>query len=100
MQIRRVFAVLGSLLGILVLAGSLAAQTPDQDLKEEIDALQAGQKEILKELKEIKQLLRKRQPPQARSRPQVRDVEFDLSGVPIKGDNTAKLTLVEFTDYQ
>ena len=99
MQIRRVFLALGSLCGILVLAGSLAAQTPDQGLEREIEALRAGQKAILKELQEIKQLLRKRGP-QARARPKVRDVVFDLSGFPSKGDNTAKLTLVEFTDYQ
>ena len=99
MQVRRLCAALGSLLMILALAGSLAAQTPEQALQKDIEALQAGQKEILKELKELKQLLQARQP-QARSEPNVRDVVFDLSDVPIKGDDTAKLTLVEFTDYQ
>lgn len=99
MQVGRLLAALGSLLVVLVLAGSLAAQTPEQALQKDIDALQTGQKEILKELKEIKQLLQARQP-RARSEPNVRNVVFDLSDVPVKGDDTAKLTLVEFTDYQ
>ena len=99
MQVGRLSAALGSLLVVLGLAGSLAAQTPDQALQSEIDALKEGQKEILKELQDLKQLLQARQP-QARSEPNVRNVMFDLSGVPVKGDDTARLTLVEFTDYQ
>jgi len=68
------------------------------DLKEEIEALKEGQKAIQKELQEIKSLLRARQAPAPAPPP--REVVLDLGGSPFKGDETAKLTLVEFTDYQ
>lgn len=66
------------------------------DLKEEIEALKEGQKAIQKELQEIKSLLRERQAPA----PPPREFVLDLGGNPFKGDENAKLTLVEFTDYQ
>jgi len=66
------------------------------DLKEEIEALKEGQKAIQKELQEIKSLLRTRQAPV----PTPREFVLDLGGSPFKGDEKAKLTLVEFTDYQ
>jgi protein-disulfide isomerase len=74
------------------------------DLKEEIEALKEGQKAIQKELQEIKSLLRARQAPAPAPAPvpapPPREVVLDLGGSPFKGDETAKLTLVEFTDYQ
>ncbi len=68
------------------------------DLKEEIEALKEGQKAIQKELQEIKSLLRARQAPAPTPPP--REFVLDLGGSPFKGDENAKLTLVEFTDYQ
>ncbi len=68
------------------------------DLKEEIEALKEGQKAIQKELQEIKSLLRTRQAPAPAPTP--REFVLDLGGSPFKGDENAKLTLVEFTDYQ
>lgn len=68
------------------------------DLKEEIEALKEGQKAIQKELQEIKSLLRERQAPAPAPPP--REFVLDLGGNPFKGDENAKLTLVEFTDYQ
>ncbi len=68
------------------------------DLKEEIEALKEGQKTIQKELQEIKSLLRARQAPAPAPPP--REFVLDLAGSPFKGDENAKLTLVEFTDYQ
>jgi hypothetical protein len=54
---------------------------------------------IRKELQEIKALIRAAQPARPKT-PDVRNVEFDLGENPVKGKNTALLTLVEFTDYQ
>ena len=68
------------------------------DLKEEIEALKEGQKAIQKELQEIKSLLRTRPAPAPAPTP--REFVLDLGGSPFKGDENAKLTLVEFTDYQ
>jgi protein-disulfide isomerase len=76
------------------------AQESKDDLKKEIDALKQGQQEILKQLDEIKKLVVARQAPAAPSGPNVKDIVFNLGANPTKGPATAKLTLVEFTDYQ
>jgi len=76
------------------------AQESKDDLRKEIDALKTGQQEILKQLDEIKKLVQARQAPAAPSGPNVKDVVFNLGANPTKGPASAKLTLVEFTDYQ
>ncbi len=106
----------------LLLATTAGAQQPEQDLRDEIaalkagqeaiqrqielerqiEALQAGQDEIRKQLEELKKLIQER-PAAAQQRPagpQVAGVVFDLGGNPVKGDPSAPLTLVEFTDLQ
>ena len=90
-----------SLLTLLCVAPGFAQGTSSEavnDLKEEIEALKEGQKAIQKELQEIKSLLRARQAPVPAPPP--REFVLDLGGSPFKGDENAKLTLVEFTDYQ
>ncbi len=90
-----------SLLTLLYGTPGFAQETSSEgvnDLKEEIEALKEGQKAIQKELQEIKSPLRARQAPAPAPPP--REVVLDLGGSPFKGDETAKLTLVEFTDYQ
>ena len=87
----------------VLLAGAAApvlAQESKDDLKKEIDGLKQGQQEILKQLDEIKKMMAARQAPAAPSGPQVKDLVFNLGANPTKGSSTAKLTLVEFTDYQ
>ena len=93
---------IGAALALSMAAGpaSAAAQESKDDLKKEIDALKQGQQEILKQLDEIKKMMQARQAPAAPSGPNVKDVIFDLGANPTKGPATAKLTLVEFTDYQ
>ena len=83
----------------LPLAPPAAAQSSDEEMRQEIEALKKGQEEIQKQLEEIKKLVQQR--PAARpSGPNVKDKIFDLGANPIKGESTAKVTLVEFTDYQ
>ena len=87
----------------LVLAGllsaplALAQQQSTEDLKKDIEALKEGQKAIQKDLQEIKTLLRSRPagPP-----PPPQNVVLDLGKNPFKGESKAKLTLIEFSDYQ
>ncbi len=89
------------LLTLLCAAPGLAQGTSSEavnDLKEEIEALQEGQKAIQKELQEIKGLLRARQAPAPAPPP--REFVLDFGGSPFKGVENAKLTLVEFSDYQ
>ncbi|HYE64582.1 MAG TPA: DsbA family protein [Pyrinomonadaceae bacterium] len=78
-----------------------AQQTPVEDQKElrkEIEALKEGQKEIQRELQEIKKLLLAKQAP-APAEPQ-REITINIDGDPFKGDENARLTLIEFSDYQ
>jgi protein-disulfide isomerase len=92
----------GAALAVVLAAASasvLAQETKD-DLATEIEGLKKGQQEILKQLEDIKKLVQARQAPAAPSGPNVKDIVFNLGSNPIKGAATAKLTLVEFTDYQ
>ena len=72
-------------------------QQPTDDLKKDIEALKEGQKAIQKDLQEIKTLLQSRP---AAPPPPPQNVVLDLGKSPVKGERTAKLTLVEFSDYQ
>jgi protein-disulfide isomerase len=90
---------IGLLFMAFALAGPGFAQGSDEDIQKEIEALKKGQDDIRKQLDEIKKLLQQAQP----QRPQLPDVkgkEFTLGTNPIKGDDSASLTLVEMTDYQ
>jgi len=81
---------------ILALGTLGCAQSSDQDLKREIEILKKNQEEMRKELEALKAAVEGRQP----TRVNVRDVEFELADNPVLGNNSAPLTLVEFTDYQ
>ena len=74
------------------------SQEEIQTLQSEIQALKEGQEAIRKELDSIKKLLTVRQKPQS----SVQDINLNLNVAksPAKGKNDARLTLVEFTDYQ
>ena len=87
-------------LAILLAAAPAFAQESKDDIRKEIDGLKQGQQEILKQLDEIKKLLAARQAPPQPSGPQVKDLVFNLGANPVKGPATAKVTLLEFTDYQ
>ena len=74
----------------------------DLDLKKDIEALKAGQARIEKELQDLKGLLQARPAPspgQPSAGP-APTVVLSVDGAPFKGDKNAKLTLVDFTDYQ
>jgi hypothetical protein len=75
------------------------AQTSELEaLSKEIEALKAGQQAIQRDLQEIKTLLRSRPaggPPAAPQNPII-----SVDGAHFKGEKTAKLTLVEFSDFQ
>jgi len=76
-----------------------SAQPNDElkTLRKDIDELKAGQSAIQKELQDIKTRLRAR-PAAAPAPPQEAVVSVD--GAPFKGEKNAKVTLLEFTDYQ
>jgi len=76
------------------------AQESSLDLKKEIEELKQGQQAIRKDLMEIKELLSKTAPPPSNPQVNIKGVDFDLVNNPVRGSDTAKLLLVEFTDYQ
>ena len=66
-------------------------------LRKELEALKEGQTAIKKDLQEIKTLLRTR-PVAAPAEPQ--NIVLSVADAPFKGERTAKLTLIDFSDYQ
>lgn len=87
-------------LGLLLVAdGQLASAQPDElrALRKEIEELKEGQARLRQELEEIKSLLRQRE---AASRVRSVNVVLAVRDAPFKGDRSARVTLVEFADYQ
>jgi Tfp pilus assembly protein PilN len=82
----------------LVLTAPALAQNSNQELRRELDALKQGQKQIQQEIAEIKKLLQQQSPPTGG--PSVAGKVFNLAANPVKGEPSARLTLIEFLDYQ
>jgi protein-disulfide isomerase len=95
---------IGIILLLLFCCSPAFAQTPPASpddeikaLKQEIEAVKAGQTAIQKELAEIKNLLRSRPAGQPVA---ARDIVLDIADAPTKGPKDAKVVLVEFSDFQ
>lgn len=88
----------GILLGALLAGGS--AMAAQDDLRKDVEELKKGQQLILQQLQELKQLIQAQPRPAAPTGAPVKDVVFDLGANAVLGDEKAKVTLVEFTDYQ
>jgi protein-disulfide isomerase len=102
------------MLGWVVVAGLGLLQAPVavaqtsaelQGLSKDVEALKAGQAAMQKELEEIKGLLQAGQAaaPAPAGRPpgaEKSTAVLSLAGGHVKGEATAKVTLLEFTDYQ
>jgi type II secretory pathway component PulM len=98
--------VVKKLAALLVLFGLLLfvtqpalSQKPDEDIraiKKDIQSLKEGQANIQKELREVKNLLQTKQAPPAK--PQ--NIIMSVEGAHFKGDKNAKVTLIEFSDFQ
>ena len=87
--------ILLPLIFLLFAPPSGAQQKSIEELSKQIEALSQSVKAIQKDLQEIKILLKGRAPAQP-----PRNILLDLEGHPARGENTAKLTMVEFSDYQ
>jgi protein-disulfide isomerase len=88
-----------ALLFLLLPLTSAAQTTQSDDLKKSIDSLNDTQKAILKELQEIKKLLAN--PPAARPAADALPTgPINVTGEPFKGAASAKVALIEFSDYQ
>jgi protein-disulfide isomerase len=83
-----------SLMLALSITNALAGDGDEfQELRKEVEALKAGQKDIQKNLQIVKDILIGKQPP-------LEDVFINTAGAPSLGEKTAKVTIVEFSDFQ
>ena len=93
-------AVLAGLTAVMITLCTQSgfAQPTDElkALRKDLEALKDGQTAIQKELQEIKSLLRASPIAAAPSQEAVVSVD----GAPFKGKKNARVTLVDFTDYQ
>ena len=85
---------------LFALVSPVAAKSADDinALKKEVEALKEGQKAIQKDIQEIKKQLTAKQAPAAP--PEFKEATIELNDSPFKGEKDAKVTIVEFTDYQ
>lgn len=89
---------------LLVLATLIVSPSPVlaqpseeiQALRKAIDALRESQQRIEKDLGEIKSILRS---PQAAPDDEPKNLVLTIDG-PTKGERSARLVMVDFTDYQ
>ena len=98
MKCRNSILSLGLVLTSILSVPLASAQQPPQqsdELKKDIETLKESVKAIQKDVQEIKALLQSKQPA-----PPPQNVVLDLGKNPFKGERTARLTLVEFSDYQ
>jgi protein-disulfide isomerase len=88
-------------LTLLILAPARSAfSQSDDDLKKEIQSLKEGQQAIQKDLQEIKKLLAARPAAPGAGPDQALNALVETAGDPSKGNKNAKITLVEFSEYQ
>jgi protein-disulfide isomerase len=93
---RRLILLVGLPFILLVSSAPLQAQQPSmEDLRKEIQELTQTVKQMQKDLQEIKALLVSGKPAAPSQ-----TVVLDLSNNPAQGEATAKLTLIEFSDFQ
>jgi len=99
----RLTTILPAVLLIAFVSAPLTlAQTTDDvaGIKKEIESLKEGQQAIQKDLQEIKKLLAARPAAPAAGPDKALDAVINVAGEPFKGSKNAKLTLVEFSEYQ
>jgi hypothetical protein len=100
MSFRRLTPVLLFVAATIAQAGACAAQPPAAgaaDTQTQIDTLRAQVNAMQKDLDEVKSLLAQLRTRQAQS---AEPPLLDLGTRPVKGAASARLTLVELTDYQ
>ncbi len=84
---------------ILFVTQPALSQKPDEDLraiKKDLQSLKEGQANIQKELREIKNLLQTKQAQPAKTQ----NIIMSVEGAHFKGEKNAKVTLLEFSDFQ
>jgi len=99
---------MSAVLGVAMIWSSsmVVSGRQDTDLSKRIAALEAGQKEILRQLQELKALLQQNRPPQPApapglaAPPPLPTTPISIAGAATRGNPAAKLVIVEFSDFQ
>jgi protein-disulfide isomerase len=97
-------AIAVTIISMIMSIPAFAASTKDEviELQKEVQALKEGQDSIKNDLAEIKKLLEsgaRAAPTPPKPKPfEPRDVM--ITGAPVMGDTDAKVTLIEYSDYQ
>jgi protein-disulfide isomerase len=91
-------AMLAGLTFLSAHAGLAQSSADVQALRKEVEALKDGQTAIRKLLQEVKDLLLRGA--QATRPPEPQNVVLSVDGAPFMGSPDAKVTLLEFSDYQ
>ena len=86
-------------MGLLLLGSQIAVTQPQDELeaiKKEIETLKKNQANLQRELETLKKAMRgRRRAPNA-----FQPVVLNVGGDPYKGNLNAKLTIIDFSDYQ
>ncbi len=94
------------ILGLVLLLGVqpvfAQANLEYQLLKKEIESLKQGQAGLRQDLQEIKKLIQniKQAPAGGGGGGEFKQAIINIKGAPIRGQKSAKLALLEYTDYQ
>lgn len=79
--------------------GKGEAQENASTLKKQIEDLQQGQRQILQELKELRQLIQANSNAAAAGRPE-QAVSMNVYGEPFLGSSSARLAIIEYSDFE
>ncbi len=86
-------------MGLLLFGSHVAVTQPQDDIeaiKKEIETLKKNQANLQRELETLKKALRGRRRAPSAFKP----VVLNVGGDPYKGNLNAKLTIIDFSDYQ
>lgn len=93
---KRFLSVLLGMFMMLSIPSTGITQTADEikQIKKDVEALKEGQKALQKEIQELRDLVT------PKKAPEFKEAIISIKDSPFKGEKTAKLAIVEFSDYQ
>ncbi len=96
----RIQIVTACCIAALAIAGPARAQSQSdiEALRKEIESLKAGQAALQKQIQEIRDMLRSREPQAVSDAPP--NATIETSGAPTRGSSAATVVMIEFSDYQ